>query len=365
MPSRYHKEFSVSDPKGRDFNHKNNKVAKAKTGVLLINLGTPDNPSVKAVRKYLREFLMDERIIDLPFYKRWLLVNLIIVPFRASKSARSYAKLWDTHGSPLLAHSLAINEKLQKALGKDWFVVLSMRYGKPGISNALDKIISQKVKRIIVLPLFPQYAPATTGSALKAVINCINERKDAPAISYIKYFFDHQLYIKALVAQGKDYLEHEKYDHVLFSFHGLPERQILKNAPGPECNLSSTCCTTFHNGNELCYRAQCYATARLLAKSLSLTSDDYTISFQSRLGKGSWLKPYTSEKAGELPDKGKKRVLVFSPSFTVDCLETTIELGQEYKDIFIAAGGKRWDVVRSLNDGKLFIEALRQIILAG
>ncbi len=339
-------------------------MATSKTGVLLVNLGTPDNPSVKAVRSYLREFLMDEYIIDIPYYKRWILVNLIIAPFRASKSAKLYAKLWKSNGSPLLSHSQAINKKLQSAIGKDFLVTLGMRYGKPGISNALDKLIAQKVNRIIVLPLFPQYAPATTGSVLKVIDDLIKKKKNAPPVNSIKYYFDHNLYIEALAAQGRVDLNQGGYDHVLFSFHGVPERQILKNAPSPQCNLSSTCCATFHKGNELCYRAQCYATARLLAKALHLTTENYTVTFQSRLGKGSWLKPYTGEIVRNLPDKGKKRVLVFSPSFTVDCLETTIELGQEYKDLFISSGGKKWTVVESLNDGKQFIDTLSQIVHA-
>ena len=337
-------------------------MATLKTGVLLVNLGTPDNPSLKAVRRYLGEFLMDENIIDIPYYKRWILVNLIIVPLRASKSAGLYAKLWETNGSPLLLHSQAINKKLQKALGKDFLVALGMRYGKPGISNAFKELIAQKVNRIIILPLFPQYAPATTGSVQKAVDDLVKKEKDAPAVDFIEYYFDHRLYIEALAAQGRDDLNQGRYDHVLFSFHGIPERQILKNAPGSQCDLSSTCCSTFHKGNEFCYRAQCYATSRLLAESLHLTAEDYTVTFQSRLGKGSWLKPYTGEIVRNLPDEGKKNVLVFSPSFTVDCLETTIELGEEYRDLFFASGGEKWTVVKSLNDGKQFINTLCQIV---
>lgn len=333
-----------------------------KTGILLINLGTPDSPSVGDVRRYLREFLMDQYIIDIPRYKRWMLVNLIITPFRAPKSARLYADLWEDEGSPLLFHSIYIREKLQNSLGNEFVVELGMRYGKPDLDKALNELIDRKVSKIIIIPLFPQYAPATTGSIIHRVKKLLEIRGGTPEVNYVKYFFNHADYIEAVSGPGKSELERAQYDHVLFSFHGVPERQIRKNAPSPQCNLSSTCCATLHDGNFKCYRAQCFATARLLAKSMDIPADKYTVTFQSRLGRGEWLRPYTSSAAQKLPKEGKKNVLVFSPSFVTDCLETTIELGVENMELFKASGGEKWKVMKSLNDNKSFIAVLTGIV---
>ncbi len=333
-----------------------------KTGILLVNLGTPDSPSTRDVRRFLREFLMDEFIIDIPWYKRWPLVNLIIAPFRAPMSSGLYAALWETSGSPLLFHSISIRDKLQSALGDEFVVALGMRYGKPGIAAALNELTKKKVSAIIILPLFPQYAPATTGSVIHRIKKLYSHRNDIPEIRFIEHFFDHPDYVAAMALTGRQELESHHYDHVLFSFHGVPERQIIKNAPGPSCDLSSGCCDTLHDGNKKCYRAQCYATARLLVKTMSIPADRYTVTFQSRLGRGAWLRPYTIETARRLPEEGKKNVLVFSPSFITDCLETTIELGAENKEVFMTAGGSTWTVVKSLNSSDMLITALGSLV---
>jgi ferrochelatase len=227
---------------------------------------------------------------------------------------------------------------------------------------ALNDLIDQRVGRIIIIPLFPQYAPATTGSIIHRVKKLYEIREGTPEIRFVEYFFDHADYIEAVSGPGKSELERVQYDHVLFSFHGVPERQIRKNAPSPQCDLSSTCCTTLHEGNFKCYRAQCFATTRLLAKSMGIPADKYTVTFQSRLGRSVWLQPYTSSVAQKLPKEGKKKVLVFSPSFVTDCLETTIELGVENMEIFKASGGEKWKVMKSLNDSKSFITVLTGIV---
>ncbi len=329
---------------------------------MLINLGTPDSPAVGDVRRYLREFLMDEHIIDIPFYKRWPLVHLIIAPFRAPVSARAYARLWQDAGSPLLYHSLTIKKKLQEALGEHFFVTLGMRYGKPGIAHALDEFKTRNISRVLAIPLFPQYASATTGSIIKEVEKLKSKRDYIRELLFVENFFDQPDFVNAVAEAGKYELKKSLYDHVIFSFHGVPERQIIKNAPGPQCTLSSTCCATLHEGNRKCYRAQCYATARLMAHSMHISPGNYTVTFQSRLGKGRWLQPYTAETVKKLAREGKKNVLVFSPSFVTDCLETTIELGVENKEIFLAAGGKKWTVVKSLNGSERFITALKKLI---
>jgi ferrochelatase len=331
------------------------------TGVLLVNLGTPDSPSVPDVRKYLREFLMDGRVIDIPYLSRFFLINFVIVPFRAPKSAKVYREVWTEKGSPLKFYSEELVELVQQALGPDYLVSLGMRYQNPSIESGLEKLKAKGLERIIVLPLFPQYASASTGSVQEKVMQLVSQWQIIPEMVYVNNFFDHPLFIQAFAELGKKYMSQHKYDHFLFSYHGLPERQILKADCTNTC-LSGTCCDTLHAYNRNCYRAQCFATTRLLADVLNIKPEDYTVSFQSRLGKDPWIKPYTDEVIVDLVKKGKKNVLVFSPSFVADCLETTIEIGEEYKEIFEQQGGEHWQLVESLNVQPLWVEALTDII---
>lgn len=338
-------------------------MANRKTGVLLVNLGTPDSPSTKDVRKYLREFLMDERVIDIPFIPRFLLVNGIIATFRAPKSAKEYAKLWEERGSPLKFYGFDVRDMLQEALGEDYVVALGMRYQSPSIKEALEEIRVQNVSRLIVLPLFPQYASATTGSVSQKVNEIVNDWQLIPSITHINQFMEHPKFIEAFAARGQKMLDEKEYDHVIFSYHGLPERQIRKGSVGDQCKLGS-CCESFNERNRYCYRAQCFLTSRLLAEKLNLPKEKYTTTFQSRLGKDPWIQPYTDDVLKTLPERGAKKVMAYSPAFVADCLETTLEVGEEFKEEFIEAGGEEWDLVPSLNDSKLWIDCLKDLVEA-
>ena len=337
-------------------------MAKVKTGVLLVNLGTPDSPSVPDVRKYLREFLMDKRVIDIPFFSRWLLVNLIIAPFRAPKSARVYKELWEDRGSPLMFHGLDLKEKLDSVLDENYIVALGMRYQSPSIAAALDELIDQNVKKIIVLPLFPQYASATTGSVIEQVMDDIKGRLIIPEIEFISQYPDDELMIKTFAKLGKKYLDKLEFDKIVFSYHGLPERQIRKSSIDDYCQLNEKCCSTYHAKNQFCYRAQCFLTSRKLAEALQISEDKYTVFFQSRLGKDPWIQPYAEDEIKRLASEGIKKILIFSPAFTADCLETTLEVGEEFKELFIEEGGEEWQLVESLNSDDLWVESLKNMV---
>lgn len=338
-------------------------MAKAKTGVLLVNLGTPDSPSVPDVRKYLREFLMDKRVIDIPFISRWMLVNLIIAPFRAPKSAKTYKELWEDRGSPLMFHGLDLKEKLIKQLNEDYVVALGMRYQSPSIASALDELLAANVKKIIVLPLFPQYASATTGSVIEQVMDDIKGRLVIPELEFISQYPDDAGMIKTFAMLGKKYMEKMQYDKVIFSYHGLPERQIRKSSIDGYCQLNAKCCSIYHTKNQFCYRAQCFLTSRKLAEALGLNEDQYSVFFQSRLGKDPWIQPYAEDEIKRMAKEGIKKILIFSPAFTADCLETTLEVGDEFKELFIEEGGEEWQLVESLNSNDLWVESLKNMIM--
>lgn len=332
-----------------------------KTGVLIVNQGTPDSPSVPDVRKYLREFLMDERVIDIPYLNRWALVNLIIAPTRAPKSAKVYQEVWTKEGSPLKVYGYRVEEQLQKTLGKDYVVKLAMRYQSPSVEEAMEKFKAHHLSKIIVLPLYPQYASATTGSVYQKVMELIKSWQIMPEISFVNNFFAHPLFVEAFAELGQKYMATENYDHYVFTYHGLPERQLHKEDSITSCDHAN-CTRSYNATNQFCYRAQCYETSRLLAKRLGIPEEKYTVSFQSRLGNAPWIKPYTDDVIQELTAKGIKRVLAFAPSFVADCLETTVEVGREYKELFEEHGGEHWQLVESLNDSPLWIECLQDLI---
>lgn len=333
---------------------------KFKTGILLVNLGTPDSPAVPDVRKYLVEFLLDKRVIDIPALQRNLLVRGIIAPFRAPKSATLYKKIWTDKGSPLLVYSKQLKTKLQNKLSADYIVELAMRYQSPCIENGLNNLHNQNCSRLIIVPLFPQYASASNGSVIDKVMEITKNRLAIPDIHFTGSFHNHPLFIKAFAEIGKKH-QPENYDHILFSFHGLPERQILKSVPQNNC-LTETCCDSLHEKNQLCYRAQCFDTARLIAAQLNIPKEKYTICFQSRLGKTPWIKPYSDLVIDELAKKGVKKILAFSPAFVADCLETLYEIGVEYDEIFKSKGGEKITLVESLNDNDLFVDCLVEMI---
>jgi len=333
---------------------------KSKTGVLLVNLGTPDSPSVSDVRSYLSQFLNDPRVIDIPWLLRKILVNLIIVPFRAPKSAEIYKKLWTPEGSPLLLYSERVKGLLQQELGADHEVHLAMRYKNPSIPAVLETMRKKNYERIIVLTMFPQYASASTGSALEEVMRVIKTWWVIPEIKFISQYYDHPDFVAAFVARAKQYNIAE-YDHILFSYHGLPERQVDKVYDDGHC-ADHDCENEITEENKYCYKATCYATTRLLAEQLNLSKERYTVCFQSRLDQ-KWLKPFSDKVVEDCANKGMKKILVFSPAFTADCLETIIEIGHEYQEIFKEHGGEKVQLVESLNDHPLWVKCLRDLVL--
>lgn len=334
-----------------------------KKGVLLVNLGTPDSPSTADVKKYLKEFLMDERVIDIPAFNRNLLVKGIIVPFRSPKTAKLYKEIWDdTTGSPLMHYSLLQLELLKQKLGPEYQVELAMRYQNPSIESALNKLKDAQVSNIKVIPLFPHYASASSGSVLQKVMELISKWQTIPSISFVNSYHDNERMISAFAENGRKH-NPETYDHILFSFHGLPQRQLIKSDhSGRHCLKRDNCCSTLTDDNKLCYSAQCYHTARLIADKLSLPADKFTVCFQSRLGKDPWVQPYTSVVVENLAKRGVKRLLVFCPAFVADCLETVYEVTVEYGEEFRKAGGEHVQLVESLNDHPLFIEALAGMV---
>jgi len=339
-------------------------MAQTKTGVLIINLGTPDSPSVADVYKYLREFLMDRRVIDIPFWRRFLLINLIIAPFRAPESAKGYRELWTPQGSPLKVYGLQLEALLQQALGNGFDVKMAMRYQSPSIKSVLSHLKNKGFKQLIVIPLYPQYASSSSGSTMEEVMEQLKGWEVVPEIKIISQFFDHPLFIKAFIQIGKKYMAQQPFDHYLFSYHGLPEHQIMKSSCDNYCRLGD-CCSVYHAKNQYCYRAQCFETTRRLVQELGIKKEEYTICFQSRLGKTPWIKPYTDEVIKQLAGRGIKKVLIFSPAFVADCLETIIEIGVEYKKLFLEQGGESWQLVESLNTHPAWVECLKQMVLEG
>jgi ferrochelatase len=335
---------------------------KASTGVLLINLGTPDSPSVKDVRKYLFEFLNDPRVIDIPAIARFLLVNFIIVPFRAPKSAKIYKDLWTKEGSPILIYGELLQTKLQEALGEQYNVELGMRYQNPGLDVVLARMEKYNYKKIIIIPLFPQYASASTGSAIDKAMKLISKWWVIPEIKIISQFYDDEGFINTIAERAKKY-NIDDYDHILFSYHGLPVRQVDKvYSDGTLCE-EHNCESEINKSNPYCYKATCYATTRLLVEKLNIPNEKYTVCFQSRLNK-KWLEPFSDNVVIERAKRGAKKLLVFSPAFVADCLETTIEIGKEYQQLFEENGGEKIQLVESLNDHPLWINSLKKMVLA-
>jgi len=329
------------------------------TAVILVNVGTPDSPAVADVRRYLFQFLNDRRVIDLPWLLQKLLVNLIIVPFRAPKSARLYQQLWNENGSPLLYYSKQVEEKLQLRIGESYKIYNAMRYGNPSLESALKLIENQNFKKVIVLPLFPQYASATTGSVSEYILSKISHWNSIPELRLISHFHDHPAFIEAFAFQAAKYKMH-KWDHVIFSFHGLPLRQISKVHPKIDCT-ECLCKKQSIEVGKFCYQAACYETARLIAAKIGLSDYDYSISFQSRLTKN-WMSPFTDELLVQKAKGGIKKILIFAPSFVADCLETKVEIEQEYSILFKKHGGEHLQLVESLNAHDGWIDSLKQII---
>jgi ferrochelatase len=328
------------------------------TGLLLINLGTPDAPTTAAVRRYLAEFLSDPRVIDINAVGRAVLLHGVILRVRPAKSAHAYRAIWDaTTGSPLLHHSKELAASVAARLGVAWHVELAMRYGRPSIESALERFAAAAVDRVVVLPLYPQYAASSTATSLARVMELITAQWDTLPIDVVPAFHADRGFLAAWEAVATPALAAARPDHVLFSFHGLPERQIHKSDPsGNHCLASATCCDAIGPANHRCYRAQCFATARDLAPRLGVT--DYTVCFQSRLGRTPWITPHTDVLLDELAKKGVKRLAVMCPAFVADCLETLEEIGIRAKDQFKAAGGEELVLVPSLNATPAWVDAV-------
>ncbi|MEY3011521.1 MAG: hypothetical protein RIT45_256 [Pseudomonadota bacterium] len=342
-------------------------TSSRRVGVLLVNLGTPDAPETPAVRRYLREFLMDPRVVDIPAVARWMLVHLIILPFRPARSAAAYRTIWGPRGSPLLTHGQDLRAGLAAALGADVEVRLAMRYGNPSIESVLDGFARDGVDRIIVLPLFPQYSSAAFGSAAARVMELAGERWNVPQIEILPPFFDDPGFVAASAAIAErafaPYGGTSGIDHVLLSFHGVPERQCRRSDPtGAHCLVRPDCCEALVDANRHCYRAQCVATAKAIAVALGLSEDAWSIGFQSRLGRTPWIRPYTDESLAELGRRKLGRIAVLEPSFVADCLETVEEIGDRGREIFREAGGGELVLVPCLNAEEIWVEAVSAML---
>lgn len=319
-------------------------------GLLLSNLGSPQAPTAAAVRPYLRQFLTDRRVIDIPWLWRQILVRGIIAPFRAPRSARAYAKVWTPQGSPLVVHSRALAAKVSERLGPEWKVALGMRYGKPSLESALGELVGAGCRQILVLPLYPQYASATTGSTVEEIWRLAGRFENIPDLAVLPSFPEHPGFVQAQADRIAPLLRRGPDEHVLFSFHGLPERQIRKADATGRC-LGEGCCATLSDTNRLCYKAQCHATARALAHRLELPESAWTVSFQSRLGRIPWIGPSTESSVRDLAARGCRNLVVATPAFVADCLETLEEVGIGLRETFLAAGESSFSLAPCPNSG--------------
>lgn len=329
--------------------------ALSKVGILLVNLGTPNSPKPKDVKRYLKEFLTDKRVIDLPFIQRHLLVQGVIIPKRYKESAKLYESIWTKEGSPLLVYGKKVEILLQEKLGEGFDVKLAMRYQNPSIESGLAAL--RGCQKLIILPLFPQFASASTGSVYQKVFEILSKWEIIPELHMISNYANHPALIEAFATRGRE-KEIETFDHILFSYHGLPEHQVQKADRTGRCLKISDCCEK----NPSCYSAQCFATTKGIVANLKIPEGKWSQCFQSRLGKDPWLKPYAATVLEKLATDGKKKVLVFCPAFVADCLETLEEIEGQYQKDFKASGGEILELVKGLNDHPKWIEALEILI---
>jgi ferrochelatase len=333
-----------------------------KKSLLIINLGTPDSPSYLDVFKYLREFLSDEKVLNINPILRFILVNFIICPFRSFSSSKIYKKVWHKdHGSPLLHNTKELTKLLSEQLA-DVDVQFAMRYQSPSIATTIDQMLAKNPDEIVILPLFPHYAAATTGSVFKEVSKCLADKWVVPKITFINQFYDNDVFINAWITKANKFDIHS-YDKVIFSYHGVPNSHVDNVYPDSLC-IDNNCELAITDANKFCYKATVYETTKLIAQKLNLDSSKYIVSFQSRLT-NKWLDPFTDEVLEKLPTQNHKKVLVFSPAFTADCLETIIEIGDEYQELFIDAGGEVLDYVPSLNYSNEWVDAIIDITKLG
>lgn len=332
-------------------------------GVLLVQLGTPRSPSTSDVRAYLREFLSDPRVIDLPAPARAVLLNAVILPFRPRRSAHAYGLVWTGQGSPLTIHTEELATRVRERLGAGFEVAVGMRYMEPSLPSAVAALVAAGCEHLVVLPLFPQYASASTGSALEAAMDEIGRRWNVPSVTSIGAFYDDDGYLTALAGITRGHLDAFRPDHVLFSYHGLPEKQIRKSDPGQDwCLATPSCCDAVTASNRFCYRAQAYATTREVADRLGLVEGEYSTTFQSRLAGQKWIEPYTDKELPRLYDAGVRRLAVITPSFTADCLETLEEIGIRGRAQWEGLGGEAFLLVPCLNSEPVWADAVAGMV---
>ena len=322
-----------------------------------MNLGSPDSTSTRDVHTYLMEFLMDKRVIDYPWLFRKILVGGLIVPFRAAKSAEAYQTIWTKEGSPLIVLTRQLQQALQQLVPEP--VEIAMRYGNPSMEDAYQRLLERmpQLEEVIAIPLYPHYAMASYETAVEYAQEIHRRKKYSFKLSFIRPFYNESHYLQALSEQIRPFLQQE-YDHILFSYHGVPGRHIKKSDPtGDHCLMSALCCETPSPAHATCYRHQCFTTTREIVKLLGIPAGKYSNSFQSRLGKG-WLEPFTDIRLAEMPGEGIKKLLILCPAFVSDCLETLEEIAMRGKETFIAAGGEAYTMIPCLNVNPLWVQAL-------
>lgn len=334
-----------------------------KKGVLLVNLGSPDSFSIKDIKRYLKEFLMDEYVIDLPYLFRYALVCGIILNTRPPKTSKAYQKIWWDEGSPLIVITKRLTQKIQQQVSIP--VVMAMRYGNPSIASGLQQLHDQGVDEVLLMPLYPQYAMATTQTIEVLTRQLI--KKQFPKMKLIEFpaFFHRPEYIEALAEVTRKYLDSNPCDHLLFSYHGVPERHLYKTTPTPaHKNIleGTTCCDPYSEEGKYCYRSHCFETTRLLVEKLGLQKGTYSQSFQSRLGIDKWITPFTSDKIAQLAQQGVKKLAVITPAFVADCVETLEEIEIEGGKTFRENGGEEFKMIPCLNDSDLWVQALSKWI---
>jgi ferrochelatase len=329
-------------------------------GVLLVNLGSPDSPSVPDVRRHLREFLMDGRVLDAPWPVRFCIVHFAILPFRPKHSAEAYRKIWTAEGSPLVVTSRNLLARLQQRVSVP--VELAMRYQNPSIPHAVRSLADKGVDELLVVPLFPHYAMSSFETAVERVKEVAAAIAPRMRVQVQAPYFAEPEYIAALVGSAQAFLG-KGYDHLLFSFHGVPERHLRKSDPtGHHCLASENCCTTASPAHATCYRAQCFKTVAAFVRQAGVPEGKYSVAFQSRLGRDPWLKPYTDFELPRLAQSGVKKLLVMCPAFVSDCLETIEEIGLRGRETFLDAGGAEFTLIPCLNEHPLWVATLENMV---
>ena len=326
-------------------------------GVLLVNLGSPDSTDIKDVRKYLDEFLMDERVIDIPYWKRFLLIKGIILNVRPKKSAAAYKKIWWDEGSPLVVISERFSKKVTNKV--DLPVALAMRYGSMSIEKGMKELTDQGVDEVLLVPLYPHYAMSSYETVVVKAEQVVAKHHSRVKMDVFPVFYNDKDYINAMSTNIQEHLDGFEYDHVLFSYHGIPERHILKSdTTQSHCKIDGSCCETASEAHKTCYRHQCFETTKGIVKQLGLKEGTYSNSFQSRLLKDPWLKPYTDFEFERLPKEGKKKLAVIDPSFVSDCLETLEEIAMEGKEQFTESGGESFKYIPCMNDDENWVDVM-------